>query len=382
MSTIKVTNLQNASAASPAIVLDANSRATLNGLSYPTEGSLSGRNRIINGSMTVDQRNAGASVTHSGGSNLYVLDRWVCNSNGTPQFSVQRVADAPAGFVNSSKLTTTTSGTPAAGDFSYYGQYIEGFNVSDLAWGTASAKAITVSFWVKSSLNGAFGGAVKNNDVNRAYPFSYSISSANTWEYKTVTIPGDTAGTWLTDSGIGMILFFDTGSGTNNKGTAGAWNSTTNVGVTGSVNLVATASATWQITGVQLEAGSVATPFERRSYGQELALCQRYAYVIRGQGVGSVAPHGSAAQTVTLFFIIPFPVQMRAAPAFTLSGAASNFTVSDGNAGTDVSAISLNDGSPYSGRLNFTPVSGVTQFRPYMIETDNANSALIFSAEL
>ena len=261
---------------SPTFATVTSTALTVNGNNISAVNSMGFRNRIINGDMGIDQRNAGAAVTHSGTSNLYVLDRWACNSTGTPQFSVQQVADAPTGFVNSSKLTTTTAGTPAAGDFSYYLQYIEGLNVADLNFGTASALTVTLSFWVKSSLTGTFGGTLKNGAVNRAYPFSYTINSAGTWEYKTVTIPGDTTGTWLTTNGIGMTVAFDTGSGANNKGTAGAWNATSNIGVTGGVNLVATAAATWQITGVQLEAGTVATPFERIDYGRELMMCQRY----------------------------------------------------------------------------------------------------------
>jgi hypothetical protein len=283
------------------------------------------KNRIINGEMDIDQRNAGAAVTHSGAANLYVLDRWVCNSTGTPQFSVQRVADAPAGFINSSKLTTTTAGTPAAGDFSYYGQYIEGFNVADLGFGTASAATVTISFWVKSSLTGTFGGTLKNGAVNRAYPFSYTISAANTWELKSVTIAGDTTGTWTTDNTIGMTVFFDTGSGVNNKGTAGAWNATANIGVTGGVNLVATASATWQVTGVQLERGSNATSFEFRDYGRELALCRRYFRKLTGTSATPLSCQGPLyLDANTIYFSYQADLNdMRAAPTAALVGTAN-----------------------------------------------------------
>jgi hypothetical protein len=226
--------------------------------------------------MVIDQRNAGASLTHSGGSNFYGMDRMVFNSNGTPQFSVQRVEDAPPGFTFSAKLTTTTAGTPAATDFSYFGQYIEGFNVADFAFGTASATTVTISFWVKSSLTGTFGGAIRNGSNNRSYPFSFSINVVNTWEFKTVTVPGDVTGVWGKDNSYGLTLVFDTGSGANNKGTAGAWNSTANIGVTGGTNLVATAGATINITGLQLEKGSTATSFDYRPFGAELVLCERY----------------------------------------------------------------------------------------------------------
>ena len=275
MSTIRVSNLQNASAASPAIVLDANSRATLNGLSYPTEGSLSGRNRIINGDMRIDQRNAGASVTPA--DDAYTLDRWNVGLTQSSKFSVQQSTTAPTGFANSLLVTSLSAYTVGSGDLFRVTQKIEGFNFSDLGWGTAGAQSVTLSFWVRSSLTGTFGGSLQNNAFNRSYPFSYTISAANTWEYKTVTISGDITGTWIgSTNGIGVRLNFSLGTGSSSSGTAGAWAAAGLVAPTGATSVVGTNGATFYITGVQLEAGSVATPFERRSYGQELSLCQRY----------------------------------------------------------------------------------------------------------
>lgn len=277
MSTIKVTNLQNASAASPAIVLDANSRATLNGLSYPTEGSLSGRNRIINGDMRIDQRNAGASVTVNQAQIFYGVDRWIAGgitSDGV--FTIQQNTSAPAGFNNSTKITVTTADASLAGQTYNFQQRIEGYNIADLGYGTAGAKTITLSFWTRSSITGTHGGALLNSAQNYSYPFSYSISAADTWEYKTITIAGPTAGTWLTDNGSGLTVMFSVGAGSSLKGTAGSWAASQFYSATGAVDLISTLNATFYITGVQLEAGSVATPMERRSYGQELALCQRY----------------------------------------------------------------------------------------------------------
>lgn len=323
MSTIKVNNIDPR---------NTGETVSVNGLAMPSAGALSNRSKIINGAMVHDQRNAGSAVTHTGSANLYVLDRWVCNSTGTPQFSVQRVADGPTGFSYSSKLTTTTSGTPAAGDLSYYAHYIEGNNVADLVFGTANAKTITVSFYVKSSLTGTFGGALKNAVPNRAYPFSYTITSANTWEYKTVTIAGDTTGTWATDATIGLNLAFDTGSGSNNKGTAGAWAATADLGVTGGVNLVESASATWQITGVQLETGTNATPFEYRSYGDELSRCERY---FQKSYQSTTAPGGAtangayvsrdgAASTVSRYCPVQLQERMRSTPTVVTYDIAGN----------------------------------------------------------
>jgi hypothetical protein len=276
----------------------------------PGSSALSLRNVIINGDMRIDQRNSGGSVTHSGASNLYVLDRFVTNSTGTGQYSVQQVADAPAGFKFSSKLTVTTSASPAAGDFSYYGQYIEGSNVQHLNFGLSSALTQTLSFWIKSSLTGSFSGALRNGAATRAYPFSFTIINAATWEYKTVVIPGDQTGTWATDNTIGAALFIDTGSGSTNRGTAGAWAASANTGVTSAISLVATAAATMNLTGVQLEVGSIATPFERRPIGFELSLAQRYFQwcpfniQYRTSSLGSDAVENQ----------VIFPVVMRAVP--------------------------------------------------------------------
>ena len=322
MSTIKVSNLQNASAASPAIVLDANSRATLNGLSYPTEGSLSGRNRIINGDMRIDQRNAGASVTPT--SNAFVLDRWIAGMTQASKYSVQQNAAAvttPSRFTNYLGVTSASAYSITSSDAFYIEQRIEGFNVSDLDWGRATAASVTLSFWIRSSLTGTFGGALRNSGNTRSYPFSYTINAANTWEYKTVAISGDTAGTWLTDSGLGISCVFGIGVGSTYSATAGSWAGSNLLSATGATSVVGTNGATFYITGVQLEAGSVATPFERRSYGQELALCQRYyqqgkawGYVLNDSATNAAQGGGSC---------VNFSTQMRAAPTITsFSGSA------------------------------------------------------------
>jgi hypothetical protein len=280
MSTLKTTNLQHASAASPAIVLASDGTATAQ-LSSLNGGALAGaRNRIINGDMRIDQRNAGASVTASTTvARTYTLDRWHYYVTQASKFTVQRNAGTvtpPSGFDYYLGVTSSSAYSITASDQFLISQLVEGFNLSDFDFGKASAKYITLSFWVRSSLTGTFGGALNNSGFNRTYAFSYSISAANTWEQKTITVPGDTSGTWVADNGVGIAITFGLGCGTSASATAGSWGTSGAVSATGATSVVGTNGATFYITGVQLEAGSVATPFERRSFGQELALCQRY----------------------------------------------------------------------------------------------------------
>jgi hypothetical protein len=232
------------------------------------------KNRIINGAMVIDQRNAGASITVSSATNFNV-DRFKSSNQTTAVVTLQQVSDAPIGFVNSSKFTVTTADSSIGStEICYIAQLIEGFNVADLGWGTANAKTVTLSFWVKSSITGLMGGAISN--TVRSYPYSYTINSANTWEYKSVTIAGDTSGTWNTTNSIGMVVYFNIGCGTDYLNTPGVWVTAEELGPTGQVNVISTLNATWQVTGVQLEVGSTATSFDYRPYGTELALCQRY----------------------------------------------------------------------------------------------------------
>ena len=273
--------------------------------------SLSGRNRIINGDMRIDQRNNGASVA---GFFNFAVDRFSVGQSGgeTAAFTQQRDTLAPVGFNNSLKFTVTTPQTSfTAAQRVDLRQRIEGFNVADLGFGTANALTVTLSFWVRSSLTGTFGGSILNGAGDRAYPYSYTINAANTFEYKTVTIPGDTTGTWAIDNSNGMTVAWCLGGGTSSLGTAGAWTAGAVFGVTGQVNLVGTNGATFNITGVQFEAGSVATPFERRPFGTELALCQRYFQVVAGRSIANGASNGFLQVTGL------YPVPMRATPTRT-----------------------------------------------------------------
>ena len=288
------------------------------------------KNRIINGAMVIDQRNAGASFAQTNGA--YNLDRWSGDSYaGTPvtgKYTVQQNAGSvtpPTDFINYLGVTSVATTADASTNIFCVSQKIEGFNTADLAWGTANAKTVTLSFWVRSSLTGTFGGSVKNSASNRSYPFTYSISSANTWEYKTVTIAGDTTGTWVTNNGIGIWLNFGLGVGSSFSGTAGAWNSNNNVSATGATSVVGTNGATFYITGVQLEVGSVATPFERRPYGTELSLCQRYLPAIKASFASGVLGFGQAYNTTDAVITIPFPVSARIPPSGITISAVNHF---------------------------------------------------------
>jgi hypothetical protein len=238
------------------------------------------KNRIINGAMVIDQRNAGASVATSGGTNIYTLDRWQALYSQTSKFTVQQNAGSvtpPAGFTKYLGVTSSSAYSVASGDYFSVNQAIEGFNTADLAFGTASASIVTLSFWVRSSLTGTFGGSLQNGNQDYCYPFTYTISVANTWEQKSVTVAAPTSGTWFTTNQGGLYLSFALGVGSTYSGTAGSWASGLKLSATGATSVVGTNGATFYITGVQLEKGSTATSFDYRPYGTELALCQRYA---------------------------------------------------------------------------------------------------------
>jgi cytoskeletal protein CcmA (bactofilin family) len=246
------------------------------------------RNRIINGNMLIDQRNAGANVTPASGA--YTLDRWGALVSQSSKFSVQQNAASvtpPAGFKNYLGVTSLSSYSITSTDnFSIY-QIIEGYNVADLGWGASGAQTVTLSFWVRSSLTGTFGGVISNQYTTsgRYYPFTYTISVANTWEQKTITITGDVTGTWGSTSGNGIVVIFGLGTGSTYSGTAGAWSGTYVLGATGATSVVGTSGATFYITGAQLEVGTKATPYEMQIYSDQLAQCQRYYFKTFNQGV-------------------------------------------------------------------------------------------------
>jgi hypothetical protein len=270
------------------------------------------RNLIINGDFAVDQRNGGSSITPTNGQ--FSADRWKCSLSQASKFSVEQITDAPVGFQNSVKLTSLSAYTPVSGDYFLIQQQLEGYTGAHLLYGTANAKTATLSFYVKSSLTGTFGGAIRNsNGYSRTYPFEYTINSANTWERKTITFAGDTSGTYLTTNGAGITTTFSIGAGADFKSTANAWATNNDIAGSNATDVVATNSATWQLSGIQLEVGE-ATPFEHRSYGDELARCQRYYgkyYLHKGN---EYMTHGG---NISLSSNFSFPTTMRATPTST-----------------------------------------------------------------
>ena len=344
------------------------------------------KNRIINGAMVIDQRNAGASVTQNT-TNQFPVDRWAVFGSVTSKFTAQRNAASvtpPVGFTNYLGITSSSAYTVGTSEFFQVRQAIEGFNVSDLAWGTASAATITLSFWIRSSLTGTFGGSLSNNAGNRSYPFSYTISAANTWEQKTITIAGDTSGTWTTDNTGGLWLYFGLGVGSTYSGTAGTWAAADYRSATGATSVVGTNGATFYITGVQLEKGSTATAFDYRPYGTELALCQRYYYKTQaGSTLSYFAPAYNQSTTISVANI-PFPVAMRTSPtALEQSGTAANYSIRYlATAATCTAVPAFNTGDIWGASIFTTTGAVLTAGQCVQITSTSTSAYLAWSAEL
>lgn len=346
--------------------------------------SLLFRNKVINGDMRIDQRNSGAAVTPTS-SGTYTLDRWICGNSQASKFSIQQSSVAPTGFANSLLVTSLSAYSVLASDTFFVQQYIEGFNTADLVFGTASAQTVSLSFWVRSSLTGTFGGSIGNGLANYAYPFTYSISAANTWEQKTISIPGAVAGTWVgSTNGRGMRVVFNLGSGANFSGTANTWQaagaSNELYAPTGATSLVGTNGATLYITGVQLEAGPTATPFERRPIGVELALCQRYCALVASN---TIIATGQATSASGAYLNFSVPTSMRATPAFSfLSGGFANCgLIGVGGAQTALNGNpSINSISGVFINGSATVASGLTSGQMYQFIVNAAT--LVVSAEL
>ena len=338
------------------------------------------KNRIINGAMVIDQRNAGASVTQSSSADVFSVDRFKINGSQNAKFTAQQNAGSvtpPTGFTNYLGITSSAATTVGASDYFLLTHNVEGFNSADLGWGASGASTVTMSFWVRSSLTGTFGGAIANSSFNRSYPFTYTISAANTWEQKSITIAGDTTGTWLKTNGIGLNIQFGLGVGSTYSGTAGAWAGAGYISATGATSVVGTNGATFYITGVQLEKGSTATSFDYRPYGTELALCQRYYQLAEGFG-------GTSYGTTFIGVGIQFKTEMRTSPSTSATAAiqitysgVNDYTQSSANAAIVAGRVSSR--AVYLGCANFT---GLTNSIFHQQNVSVNNAAIALSAEL
>ena len=356
--------------------VNADKMTTSDGVS--SSGLYGFKNRLINSAMVIDQRNAGASVTPN---NSYTLDRWQGQNSQSSKYTVQQNAGSvtpPSGFTNYLGVTSSSAYSIVAGDYFAIRQAVEGFNIADLGWGAASASSVTLSFWVRSSLTGTFGGSLQNNGNVRSYPFTYTISSANTWEQKTLTIAGDTSGTWATNSSVGIWVILGLGVGSTYSGTASSWSTNNYISATGATSVVGTNGATFYLTGVQLEKGSTATSFDYRPYGTELALCQRYFYKANSTGGNVLFGFGYNTATTESAFGISLPVTMRSIPTFT-SSAAGTFLSQD-NTNRVPTAVTMQTASVWAASVIFT-ISGATALTGAKL-LDNGAANLAFSSEL
>jgi hypothetical protein len=346
---MSLTTVDSGLISSGAITLTTQVTGTLpeaNGGTGTTVGYCGFKNRLINGAMVIDQRNAGASVTPTTDS-TYTLDRWSARLTQSSKYSIQQNAGAitpPVGFKNYLGVTSLSAYPVVASDFFAIQQIIEGLNIYDLAWGTASAKSITISFQVYSSLTGTFGGSVYNNGGTRNYPFSYSIPVANTWTTISINIAGDITGGWGTSNAGSVFVQFGFGVGSTYSGTAGSWQATNYLSATGATSVVGTNGATFYITGVQLEKGSTATSFDYRPYGTELQLCQRYFEI--GSQRARIDPFPSA--TIGSAY---FAATKRATP--TITGTAILGTLSS-SAANGVNGANFNFTAGASGNFENT----------------------------
>jgi hypothetical protein len=318
--------------------------------------------------MRIAQRGTSFSGLTDGYNSTYALDRWGWQETGTStgvQTISQDTTSPPVGFINSLKVLTTTAHAVGSGNAYGIFQHIEGLNIADLDWGKATAKPITVSFWVKSSLTGTFSGSIKNGaNFDRSYVFNYTINSANTWEYKTITIPGDTTGTWPTDTGRGIMLLFDLGTGATYQGTANTWTAGNLSSTSGSQSVVGTLNATWNITGVQLEKGSAASAFEQLQYGHQLALCYRYfqSYTYTSGSVVLVGnTFGTAAGTFAFTFIMPMRTTPGTITIPTLGNGSGQWAVLNKAGGypSTYGTMVTSSASPYQMRLDFSGMTSV-----------------------
>jgi hypothetical protein len=380
MSTIKVNSIKSTSTTDGGISIDTSGHVTVDGVAYPTAGPLSNRNLLINGAMQVAQR--GTSFTGANGS---TLDMWKFSEGTSAVFDVAQSSIAPAGFSTSFKVDCTTTGTPTGSQEAFVETKVESQNLQHLQYGTSGAQSMTLSFWVRSNKTGDYGLWIYHYDDASQYATTYTISSADTWEYKTITIPGNTSTALANDNTVGLAFRFYMQIGPDLAGTPSETWQTTLSNRSPSLNLGDSTSNEWLITGVQLEVGSVATPFEHRSYGDELAKCQRYYYKIQDSGTGSDSfAMGYNRNTTLCQAFKAFPVTMRTAPtAIETSGDATDYQIFYQTSDSVCSAVPFFDhASAYGSDFYFQVASGLTAGQGSKAVAKTADAYLAWSAEL
>ncbi len=378
---LNASSLNGATFAAPGViggsVAGAGTFTQLNG------GQLAGlRNRVINGACAIDQRHGGTAVTSDG----YLIDRLYLSLNSAASWTAQQSTDAPVGFTNSAMASVTTGASPGAGDLVKFDWELEGQTLADFAFGTGSAQSFTISFWVKASSAGTYSMFLRNSAGDRIQTLTYTINSAATWEHKTVTLAGDTSGTWLNNNGMGIQFSFVMSAGSTFTGAAvTSWSNSSLRNVTGSVDVGSGTGNYFGITGVQFELGTNASPFETRPYGLELLLCQRYCYAwtsapnnyynIVGLGLTDTVDRGECSFT--------FPQTMRVVPTLTASG---TFDISNGTTKVQSSIVSL---SSLQQTLNTARIlfslsagSGINPGAPLSVTSYNTTPCrLVFNAD-
>lgn len=340
------------------------------------------KNRIVNGDMRIDQRNGGASVTVDADVTVYGPDMW----RGTGQaadgkFTMQRSASSPpSGFTHFLRCTVATADASVGASQRYIlWQPIEGLSMSDLGFGAAGARTITLSFWVRCSITGDFSGALRSNGGLRSFPFTITVDVANTWEFKTVVIPGDTTGTWVTDNSQWGHLSISLGAGTDFDSPAGAWAGGNYLGPAGGTALISSLGATFDLTGVQLEPGAGATDFERAGFGEMFRRCQRYLQ--RFDGANNYFAVGHAFSTSGAFVTHQFPVPMRVAPTFSYSALADILLHYQGST-TAVTSVGSGNISTRSAALSLGCAAVLTAGNAVQARVDGAADYVQFAAEL
>ena len=336
------------------------------------------QNMVNNGGMTVSQRYGTSENTPS--NNGHTLDQMRYDLSQSSKFKVQQVTDAPAGFSHSMKVTSLSSYTSGANDYFLLQTFIEGTDSARLDWGTANAQTVTLSFYVKSSITGVHACGIRNQNYTRGNTQTYTINNANTWERKTVTFTGDTSGTWLTSTNSGLKINFDLGSGSNFQASStGTWLGTNDFITSNSVKVLATNGATWYITGIQLQVGEIATPFEHLPFSEQLRRCERY-YEVHWQNTNATNPAGShndgynaIAAGVNLgsysYFAFKYRTLKRSSPAISHGG---KFRIIGGGSGSNKVADEFYSPSIDGCRIR-VPASG-TSGQASVLEFDGANN--------